>query len=36
VRWQRAEGEFDEPANFNGDRIDLGGFTWQATLGFRF
>jgi len=36
VRWQRAEGEFDEPANFNGDRIDLGGFTWQGTVGFRF
>ena len=36
VRWQRAEGEFDEPANFNGDRIDLGGISWQATLGFRF
>lgn len=36
VRWQRAEGEFDEPENFNGDRIDLGGFTWQATFGIRF
>jgi len=36
VRWQRAEGEFEVPENFNGDRIDLGGFTWQATLGFRF
>jgi len=36
VRWQRAEGEFENPENFNGDRIDLGGITWQATLGFRF
>ena len=36
VRWQRAEGEFNEPENFNGDRIDLGGFTWQATFGIRF
>jgi opacity protein-like surface antigen len=36
VRWQSAEGEFDNPENFNGDRIDLGGITWQATFGIRF
>ena len=35
VRYQRAEGELD-PDLFNGDRIDLGGLTWQAVLQFRF
>ena len=36
VRWQRAEGEFETPDDFNGDRIDLGGITYQAVLQFRF
>jgi len=38
ARWQSAEGEFDEPENFypGTERIDLGGITWQATVGFRF
>ncbi len=35
VRYQRAEGELD-PDLFNGDRIDLGGLTWQAVLQFKF
>lgn len=35
VRYQRAEGELD-PEQFNGDRIDLGGLTFQALLQFKF
>jgi hypothetical protein len=35
VRYQRANGELD-PDVFNGDRIDLGGLTWNAVLQFRF
>ncbi len=35
VRYQRAEGELDASL-FNGDRIDLGGLTWQAVLQFKF
>lgn len=35
VRYQKAEGELDA-GTFNGDRIDLGGITWQAVLQFKF
>ena len=34
VRWQQAEGHLS--TDFLGDRIDLGGFTYQATFTFRF
>ena len=34
VRWQRAEGNLSE--DFVGDRIDLGGVTYQAVFHFRF
>ena len=35
VRYQRAEGELDASL-FNGDRIDLGGITWQGVLQIKF
>lgn len=36
IRWQKAEGDglFDE--GFLGDKIDLGGFSYSVTFGFRF
>ena len=34
IRYQRAEGDLDE--RFAGDKIDLGGWTYQFTFGFRF
>ena len=34
IRWQRAEGELSE--DFVGERIDLGGVTYQAVFHFRF
>jgi hypothetical protein len=35
VRWQNAEGELPVE-EFLGDRIDLGGLTFQANLPWRF
>jgi hypothetical protein len=35
VRWQKAEGDLDTN-DFLAPKIDLGGFHYQATLGFRF
>ncbi len=35
IRWQRGEGELSLD-DFLGDRIDLGGMTYQFTLGVRF
>lgn len=35
VRYQRAEGKLNSEL-FNGDKIDLGGLTWQGVLQFRF
>jgi hypothetical protein len=34
IRYQQAEGDLDE--RFAGSRIDLGGWTYQFTFGFRF
>jgi hypothetical protein len=36
VRWQRGDAELDENVDFVGDRIDLGGVTYQAVFHFRF
>jgi hypothetical protein len=35
LRYQRAAGELD-PTFFNGDRIDLGGITWQGVVQVKF
>ena len=34
IRYQRAEGDLDN--RFAGNKIDLGGWTYQFTFGFRF
>ena len=36
VRYHKAEGSFDSDDDFAGPKIDLGGWTYQATIGFRF
>jgi hypothetical protein len=36
VRWQRGDAELSEDVDFVGDRIDLGGITYQAVFHFRF
>jgi opacity protein-like surface antigen len=37
VRWQRADGDLpDDTDEFLGDKIDLGGISYSATLQFRF
>ena len=36
VRWQKAEGDLPASQDFSGTKIDLGGFTYNFTVGFRF
>jgi hypothetical protein len=36
ARWQKAEGKDLLEEGFLGDRLDLGGWTWNFTLGVRF
>ena len=36
VRWQKAEGELPADQFFSADKIDLGGWTWNATFNIRF
>jgi hypothetical protein len=36
IRWQKAEGDLPESEGFSGSKIDLGGFTYNFTIGFRF
>jgi opacity protein-like surface antigen len=36
IRWQRAEGTIRDDAGFLGNKIDLGGWTTNFTLGVRF
>lgn len=36
LRWQKAEGDLDPEIGFLGDKIDLGGWTLNFTVGFRF
>jgi hypothetical protein len=36
VRWQRGDAALSEDVEFVGDRIDLGGVTYQAVFHFRF
>jgi Outer membrane protein beta-barrel domain len=36
VRWQRGDAHLSEAVDFVGDRIDLGGITYQAVFHFRF
>ena len=36
IRWQSAQGELPADQFFSGDKIDLGGFTYNATFKIRF
>jgi outer membrane protein W len=36
VRYQRAEGDLPPTQDFSGNKIDLGGITYNFTIGFRF
>jgi hypothetical protein len=36
VKYHKAEGSFDSDDDFAGPKIDLGGWTYQGTIGFRF
>jgi hypothetical protein len=36
VRYQRAKGDLEPASDFAGSKIDLGGWTFQATVGVRF
>jgi len=36
VRWQKAEGDLPASEGFGGTKIDLGGMTYNFTVGFRF
>jgi hypothetical protein len=36
IRWQKAEGDLPASQDFGGTKIDLGGITYNFTIGFRF
>lgn len=36
IRWQKAEGNLPADQSFAGSKIDLGGITYNFTIGFRF